>query len=91
LSTQKVEIMYQITLNQAERAIIAANGYNLFNILWASCVHTPDVDWWSEDNITFMIPEYTVWEIYDSYMFAGWSNFDENLMCKFYDLFQIIV
>lgn len=62
--------MYRLTLSAEERRAIDwigwryAHGVYLYRLLWANCDQSPnDVDWDSEGDITFHVPESIAWQI----------------------------
>ncbi len=85
--------MYTLTLTAPERKAIDFvggrywHGHDLYRILWTECKQSPnDVDWDSEDDIQFLIPEHIAWDIdraasEDNYQFDlfGGELFDKLL------------
>lgn len=85
--------MYQLILTLAERQAIDwvgnryAHGHDLYRLLWVESNPAPDVDWDSDCEITFAIPEHVAWQIAEmgaecNYL---WDCFSEELSAKLTD------
>ena len=83
--------MYQLTLSKDERAEIDwigsrySNGNDLYIYLWLASENSPDdVDWDSDVDITFTVPEHIAWGISEIYKDneESWPCFSQELCLK---------
>ncbi len=90
--------MYSLTLTKEERKAIDwvgdryANGNGLYSALYLSDT-SPEIEWDSDQDITFALPEWSAWEIKciaeeDNY---SWPCFAPNLANKLTTFVEAIV
>lgn len=92
--------MYTLTLTLAERQAIDwvgnryGHGDELYTLLWHDCTASPDdADWDSPQDITFEVPEFVVWDIYNigEECDFQWDCFSEDFCKKLNEFCEKIV
>ena len=92
--------MYKLTLTASERKVIDwigdrySHGYDLFLAVWCCSEAVPDyLDWDSDVDISFIVPERTAWKIRDIGEECGylWDCFSPKFAKKMTDFCMKIV